>query len=149
MQAIDLAFDFALLRAGKSMPARMAMMAITTRSSISVKPFRKKAPADTPRSGVVTFVFITFSSFWIGIDRFLQHFWLYAEQKITVFLPVKNLTPHPAAKLERDNRPAELIQHLKHRTPPALRPHVWSPPKSNCHHPALHSVREYKSSPGC
>src|SRR5206468_703527 len=33
------AFCFALERAGNSMPARMAMIAITTRSSMSVKPF--------------------------------------------------------------------------------------------------------------
>ena len=32
------ALDFALLKAGKSIPARIAMMAITTNSSISVKP---------------------------------------------------------------------------------------------------------------
>jgi hypothetical protein len=32
-------FDFALLKAGKSMLARMAIMAITTSSSIKVKAF--------------------------------------------------------------------------------------------------------------
>jgi len=37
-QAAPVALSFALERAGRSMPARMAMMAITTRSSISVKP---------------------------------------------------------------------------------------------------------------
>ena len=35
------ALDFALPKAGKSMPAKMAMMAITTKSSISVKPDRR------------------------------------------------------------------------------------------------------------
>ena len=38
MQEVCLAFDFALERAGKSMAARMAMIAMTTSSSIKVKP---------------------------------------------------------------------------------------------------------------
>ena len=38
MQAIPVAFSFALVRAGSSKAARMAMMAITTRSSIKVNP---------------------------------------------------------------------------------------------------------------
>ena len=39
MHPVCLAFSLALERAGKSMPARMAMMAMTTNSSMSVKPF--------------------------------------------------------------------------------------------------------------
>jgi len=38
MQAMELALDLALLKAGRSMPARMAMIAMTTRSSIRVNP---------------------------------------------------------------------------------------------------------------
>ena len=38
MQLMPVALAFALARAGSSMPARIAMMAITTSSSISVKP---------------------------------------------------------------------------------------------------------------
>src|SRR4051812_16754559 len=37
-QAMRLALDFARERAGRSMPARIAMMAMTTRRSMSVKP---------------------------------------------------------------------------------------------------------------
>src|SRR5688500_13438896 len=37
------ALRLALARAGKSMPARIAIMAMTTRSSMSVKPFRSVA----------------------------------------------------------------------------------------------------------
>src|SRR6266404_4610981 len=40
MQWIDWALVFALLRAGNNIAARIAMMAITTRSSISVKAWR-------------------------------------------------------------------------------------------------------------
>src|ERR1700690_529985 len=40
MHCIAWARTFALLRAGNNSAARMAMMAITTRSSISVKPWR-------------------------------------------------------------------------------------------------------------
>jgi hypothetical protein len=40
MHLIELAFAFAFAKAGKSIPARMAMMAMTTRSSIRVKPRR-------------------------------------------------------------------------------------------------------------
>jgi hypothetical protein len=39
-QEVALAFDFALASAGRSIPARIAMIAMTTRSSISVKPVR-------------------------------------------------------------------------------------------------------------
>jgi hypothetical protein len=38
MQEVCLALHFALLKAGNSIAARMAMMAITTSNSISVKP---------------------------------------------------------------------------------------------------------------
>jgi len=37
-QAAPVAFDFALAKAGKSIPARIAMMAMTTSNSIKVKP---------------------------------------------------------------------------------------------------------------
>jgi hypothetical protein len=40
MQAIPVAFDLARDNAGSSMPAKIAMMAITTNNSISVKPRR-------------------------------------------------------------------------------------------------------------
>src|SRR5436190_4829131 len=40
--AMPWAFVFALANAGKSKPARMAMMAITTRSSMRVKAFRQE-----------------------------------------------------------------------------------------------------------
>src|SRR5437762_5392904 len=43
------AFCLALLRAGRSMPARIAMMAITTRSSISVKPLTRDLRVVWPR----------------------------------------------------------------------------------------------------
>ena len=38
----NMAWDLAVANAGRSMPARMAMMAITTSSSMSVKAFRPK-----------------------------------------------------------------------------------------------------------
>jgi hypothetical protein len=37
-QAAPVALDFALAKAGKSMPAKIAMMAMTTSNSIKVKP---------------------------------------------------------------------------------------------------------------
>jgi hypothetical protein len=40
MHEVCLAFDFALARAGNNMAAKMAMMAITTRSSINVNAAR-------------------------------------------------------------------------------------------------------------
>ena len=40
MQLDCLAFSYALESAGKSIPARIAMIAITTSSSIKVNPFR-------------------------------------------------------------------------------------------------------------
>ena len=43
-QAIALPFDLALLKAGRSNPARMAMIAITTKSSISVNALRLWIP---------------------------------------------------------------------------------------------------------
>ena|ERR1022692_2884464 len=42
MHKIPLAFNLALLRAGSSMAARNAMMAMTTSSSIKVKPRRRR-----------------------------------------------------------------------------------------------------------
>jgi hypothetical protein len=42
MQAAPVAFSLALLKAGNSMPARIAMIAMTTRSSMSVKPERRE-----------------------------------------------------------------------------------------------------------
>src|SRR2546426_2217173 len=42
--AMDCAFDLAFDSAGKSSPARMAMMAMTTRSSIKVKPWSNLLP---------------------------------------------------------------------------------------------------------
>ena len=38
MQVMPFAFPLALAKAGKSIPAKMAMIAITTRSSIRVNP---------------------------------------------------------------------------------------------------------------
>ena len=43
MQRIDAALHFALERAGKSIAARMAMMAMTTSNSINVKPSLRAA----------------------------------------------------------------------------------------------------------
>src|SRR6266540_3741624 len=43
------AFCLALLKAGRSMPARIAMMAITTKSSINVKPLTRDLRAVWPR----------------------------------------------------------------------------------------------------
>ena len=42
MHLMPVALDLALASAGKSMPAKIAMMAITTSSSMSVKAFRPK-----------------------------------------------------------------------------------------------------------
>ena len=44
IQEMDCAFCLALLSAGSSMAARMAMMAMTTSSSISVKPLPFAGP---------------------------------------------------------------------------------------------------------
>jgi hypothetical protein len=44
MQRTWFVFSFALLKAGSNIAARMAMMAITTRSSINVKPLRVTRP---------------------------------------------------------------------------------------------------------
>jgi hypothetical protein len=44
MQLVVSALDFARARAGKSMPAKIAMMAMTTSSSMRVKP--RKQPVD-------------------------------------------------------------------------------------------------------
>ena len=41
MQLVCLAFCFALLKAGNSMAAKMAIMAITTKSSIKVNPLAR------------------------------------------------------------------------------------------------------------
>src|SRR5688500_5994878 len=41
MQVVPLVLLLALDKAGRSMPARIAMMAMTTRSSISVNPLRR------------------------------------------------------------------------------------------------------------
>jgi hypothetical protein len=40
MQVMPFVFDLAFERAGKSIPARIAMIAMTTNSSIKVKPER-------------------------------------------------------------------------------------------------------------
>src|ERR1043166_9255069 len=50
-QAVRLAFSFALARAGRSRPARIAMMAITTRSSIRVNAGRQTPRHRTTRHG--------------------------------------------------------------------------------------------------
>src|SRR5438445_3308970 len=42
IHVVPWALDLALLNAGRSMAARIAMMAMTTRSSIKVKPGRRK-----------------------------------------------------------------------------------------------------------
>src|SRR5205823_1019021 len=49
MHLICWAFFLALLKEGRSMPARIAMMAITTRSSISVKPLTRDLRGVWPR----------------------------------------------------------------------------------------------------
>src|SRR5438045_8382212 len=58
-QAMRRPDSLALLKAGKSMPSRMAIMAMTTRSSIKVKPRRGAAPIETT---VVVFILVFFCS---------------------------------------------------------------------------------------
>src|ERR1043166_6820855 len=56
-QAVRLAFSFAFARAGSSRPARMAMMAITTRSSIGVNapPTHQRVERIRPKTDVEVF----------------------------------------------------------------------------------------------
>src|SRR5438552_1164351 len=52
MQRIAWALPLAFARAGRSMPARIAIMAITTSSSMRVKPGRGRSPAGTSQTGI-------------------------------------------------------------------------------------------------
>src|SRR2546430_17558645 len=64
VQAIFCALALALARAGRSKPANMAMMAITTNSSMSVK---------APTLCLLKTRFIMFQSFWVnGFDTLNQ-----------------------------------------------------------------------------
>src|SRR5215472_8095614 len=60
MQLVRLAFSFALANAGSSRAARIAMMAMTTRSSISVNAPRLR------RGAFTTFLFGSICKLWAG-----------------------------------------------------------------------------------
>src|SRR5258707_1736500 len=64
-QAADCAFVFALNKLGSSIAARMAMMAMTTRSSISVKPRPKERRIEAIEYFERWFVFMWFPRLFV------------------------------------------------------------------------------------
>src|SRR5437870_1229262 len=70
MQIMPCAFVFALANAGKSKPARIAIMAITTSNSINVKPPRRHNFRDLPG---ILMVFISKLFFGDLINKITNH----------------------------------------------------------------------------
>jgi hypothetical protein len=72
MQTVRLERSFALASAGSNIAAKMAMMAITTNSSIKVNPFERRARIERPGALALGNVFKLFCLLVIFVSQSLM-----------------------------------------------------------------------------